>query len=547
VSYAIGVTNGREKAFFLDLGFWIFDPFCYHNLVDRKLKKLLSCIAVLAILAIMSGTSFAQVTPLQDLAPEVLAARATNDAAAVGVYRQGLASILGYLDTNPQVLIPDNPDLPSRAQKEELWRTWQSYLDYHLALESIRQYYSNYWRLRDGASRKKAFRVLYASFLAQYRFALQFLDRTDQHPLDDKILNDPVPEMGLPSGTYADFKFRYLSVLRAGEFASLQVIDSTFQKETGKLSSGMEEDSSVIWEMGKGRGEKLTLKNAVQVVKNQGFKAWFPVQAGVSQLMGDIKVQRQGQFLITHDQVRELIPDLLPGDVIITRREWFLSNVGLPGFWSHASMYIGTLEERKRFFSGDDVAEWVKSEGGVGGDLEALLMEKYPVAYARFSEPDEAGHERRVIEAVGEGVIFTTAEHAIGADSIAILRPRLSALEKVKAIVRSFHYSGRPYDFNFDFTTDSSLVCSELIYKSYEPSNKMKGLKLPLVKVAGRPVTPPNNIARMFDEEYGFDKQQFELVIFLDGFEKSGKAVRGDLEEFRKSWKRPNWHILVQK
>jgi uncharacterized protein YycO len=117
----------------------------------------------------------------------------------------------------------------------------------------------------------------------------------------------------------------------------------------------------------------------------------------------------------------------------------------------------------------------------------------------------------------------------------------------VKAIVRSFHYSGRPYDFNFDFTTDSSLVCSELIYKSYEPSNKMKGLKLPLVKVAGRPVTPPNNIARMFDEEYGFDKQQFELVVFLDGFEKSGKAVRGDLEGFRKSWKRPNWHILVQK
>ena len=523
--------------------------------MDRILKKLLSCAAVLAILAIMSGTASAQVTPLKDLSPDDLAARAAGDAAAVQIYRQGLASILTYIDENPQVLAPENSQLPSRVHKEELWRTWQSYLDYHLALESIRQYYSDYWRLKDHASRKEAFRLLYASFLTQYRFALQFLDRTDRHPLDDKILNDPVPEMGLPAGTYADFKFRYLSVVRAGEFASLQVIDSTFQKETDAFGSSIEEDSSIIWEMGKGRGEKLTLKNAVQVIKNQGFKAWFPVQAGVSQLMGDIKLARPGQFLISQEQVRVLIPDLLPGDVIITRREWFLSNVGLPGFWSHAALYIGTAEERDRYFSGEDVTEWVQSQGGVGGNLEALLQEKYPVAYARFIEPDEAGHMRRVIEAVGEGVIFTTAEHAIGADSIAILRPKLSPMDKAKAIMRSFHYSGRPYDFNFDFTTDSTLVCSELIYKSYEPSPEsppdssfaMKGLNLPLVKVAGRPVTPPNDIARMFDEEYGSDKQQLDLVVFLDGFEKAGNAVRGDLEEFRKSWQRPNWHILVQK
>jgi hypothetical protein len=513
-------------------------------------KKLAPYFAALVILAIMPRTVSSQVVLLKDLAPEVLSLRAANDAAAVRIYRQGLASILTFIDSNPELLVPDNPDLPSRSHKEDLWRTWQSYLDYHLALESIRQYYGDYWRLKDSDSRRTAFRVLFASFLAQYRFALQFLERTDRHPLDDKILNDPVPEMGLPAGTYADFKYRYLSVVRAGEFASLKVIDKTFEKATGGLVQGMEEDASVIWEMGKGKGEKLTLKNALQVVKNTGFKAWFPVQAGVSQLMGDIKLQRPGQFLISHEQVRELIPDLLPGDVIITRREWFLSNVGLPGFWSHAALYIGTAEERQRFFSDDEVKEWVRGEGGVGGDLEALLLERYPIAYARFIELDEAGHKRRVIEAVGEGVIFTTAEHAIGADSIAILRPRLSPLDKAKAILRSFHYSGRPYDFNFDFTIDSALVCSELVYKSYEPtpepSSAMKGLKLPLIRVAGRPVTPPNIIARMFDEEYGSDGQQLELVVFLDGFEKAGNAVRGDLEEFRKSWKRPNWHILVQ-
>ena len=514
-------------------------------------KKLASCLAALAILSLMSGTADAQVKPLKDLTLEALTARAAGDAAAIGIYRQGLASIIAYIDENPGILAPDNPELPSRTHKEELWKTWQSYLDYHLALESIRQYYSDYWRISDNDSRRIAFRVLYASFLAQYRYALELLDRTDRHPLDDKILNDPVPEMGLPEGTYADFKYRYLNVLRAGEFASLQVIDRTLQEETGPLAPGIKSDSALIWEMGKGRGEKLTLKNALQVVKNQGFKAWFPVQAGVSQLMGDIKLARPGQFLISHEQVRELLPELLPGDVIITRREWFLSNVGLPGFWSHAAFYIGTAEERRKYFTDEEVARWVETQGGVRGDLEALLQEKYPTAYARFVEPDEAGDMRRVIEAVGEGVIFTTAEHAIGADSIAILRPNLPPLEKAMAIVRSFHYSGRPYDFNFDFRTDSTLVCSELIYKSYEPTSEtpfaMKGLDLPLTKVAGRPVTAPNDIAKMFDEEYGSKGQQFELVVFLDGFEKARTAVRGELEEFRGSWKRPNWHILVQK
>jgi hypothetical protein len=38
-------------------------------------------------------------------------------------------------------------------------------------------------------------------------------------------------------------------------------------------------------------------------------------------------------------------------------------------------------------------------------------------------------------------------------------------------------------------------------------------------------MTTPNMIARQFDEEYGTEGQQMDLVIFLDGYERSGKAV----------------------
>lgn len=469
-----------------------------------------------------------------------------DDTASIAIYRDGLSSILTYIEANPEVFAPDDGVFPSRGQKEDLWNTWESYLDYHLALESIRQFFSDYSDLGDRALRHQAFRVLYAAFLTQYRFALELLEQTDRHHMADKILNDAVPETGLPADTFAEFKYRYLNLLRAGEYAALRVLNKTMKGLPGELDAGIREDASIIWNMGKGKGEALTLKNAGQVVRNNAFKVWFPVQAGVSQFMGDIRVKRPGTFLITPGQIGDLIPDLLPGDIVITRREWFLSNVGLPGFWSHAALYTGIADERKEFFDTGRMKNWLKEREEGAPDFEDLLRLKYPKAYGLSLEKDGAGNPNRVIEAVGEGVIFTTAEHALGADSIAVLRPKLSETDKALAILRAFHYSGRPYDFNFDFSTDSALVCSELIYKSYEASAENRGLELPLIRIAGRPVTPPNNLAKLFDEELGSSRQQLEFVAFLDGFESAGAALGGTVEEFRVSWTRPNWHILLQ-
>ena len=137
--------------------------------------------------------------------------------------------------------------------------------------------------------------------------------------------------------------------------------------------------------------------------------------------------------------------------------------------------------------------------------------------------------------------MFTTLEHAAGADHVAALRARLPSVEKAAAILRAFGYAGRPYDFNFDFRTDAALVCSELVYKAYEPGPGRQGLHLPLVDVLGRPVLPPSEIARLFDAEFGTPAAQLDLVQFLDGQEAAGVAVEGDVEAFRQSWGRPKW------
>ena len=124
--------------------------------------------------------------------------------------------------------------------------------------------------------------------------------------------------------------------------------------------------------------------------------------------------------------------------------------------------------------------------------------------------------------------------------------PQPPAEEKAQAILRAFHYAGRPYDFNFDFSTDAELVCTELIYKSYEPANGFTGLKLPTVEMLGRQVTPANEFVKQFDAQCATGTAQFELVEFLDGYERTKSARPGSLADFRASWKRPKWHVLTR-
>jgi hypothetical protein len=52
----------------------------------------------------------------------------------------------------------------------------------------------------------------------------------------------------------------------------------------------------------------------------------------------------------------------------------------------------------------------------------------------RFVRKDQEGHDYRIVEAVGEGVKFSSLEEGAGADYIGVMRPRLSKLAIAQAI-----------------------------------------------------------------------------------------------------------------
>lgn len=474
--------------------------------------------------------------------------RAQADLAAVQRYRNGLEQVVRFAASRPDLFPSARPAggrLLTREQREEVWTAWKTFLDYAMALDSVRRAHDRTFLIVDRQARDESFLVAYAAFLAQYRFSLDFIRLVENDPGLEVLLNDAVPELGLDKGSYSRFEFLVLNVARAGEYLAFKSVWATTLRKPDTVPATLKEDVSAL---SRGRAEQplLTADNALEILRRGGGIAWFPVQKGVSIWMGDTKVWRKNGCLITREQLAAAAPRLLPGDILLERREWYMSNVGLPGFWPHAVLYVGTPADRRTFFDDPETRAWVRSQGQADGDFEALLESKYPDAYARCIAPVEEGHVPRILEAIGEGVLFSSLEHSAAADSLCALRPRLTKKERAVALFRSFHYVGRPYDYNFDFTTDSAIVCTELVFKSYQACPDSRGLAFPILSILGRPATPANELVRQFDATYGTPEEPYDLILFLDGQESSRKAVEGSLEEFRRSWRRPKWHVVTQ-
>jgi hypothetical protein len=490
-----------------------------------------------ALIALLLAAPVARAAP-----PAAAPAPEVDGAQAVLRARAGLAEVIAFLRSRPALLDPRRRDLLTRDEKLALWGAWASALDHATVLDALRGGLVA-WSRADGD--RAARDLARAAFLASYARGLELVALVDPSRAASVVLDEAGPELGLPAGTWRRYRLHQLNAGRATEFAALEAAARGDPAPAGPLGAAIAADRAVIWAMGKGKGHALTVRNAGRVLVQASRAAFFPVQKGVSTWMGDTRVRRGDTALVSPEQIAALAVRLQPGDVLLERREWYLSNLGLPGFWTHAALYVGTPDERRAFFDDGGVRTLARAKGREDGDLEALLSERYPEAARASRTPDATGHPPRVLEAISEGVSFTSLEHSAAADSLAVLRPRLDRRARAVAVLRAFLYAGRPYDFDFDFLTDAALVCSELVYKVYELGAGMPGVRFPLEEIAGRRLVTPNGMARQFDAERACGAPTLDLVLFLDGKERRGGASEEGEDAFRSSWKRPKWHAIV--
>ena len=373
---------------------------------------------------------------------------------------------------------------------------------------------------------------------------LRLLAALDGKPLLPVLFDEAMPQLGLPARTFSGLRkqlgrVRDLFLVPLGNqwyerwIAPHLTLDEKLSTLCKTLDSLRKSALSRVL-----RPTTNGVQNELGIVKGELFQRWFPLQKNFATWAGDTRVTEQDRRLISDAQLAELKAKLEPGDVILERRNWYVSNIGLPGFWPHAALYVGSQQQILRALAdAPDVKE-------AYGDLAAYFAERYPAAWGSLAERDHAGHEQCVIEAVSEGVTTASLEHSCAADYVAALRPRLSPAVRARGIERALAYWGRPYDFNFDFATDDQLVCSELVVKAYEPSPGLPGLRVPYVELLGRRAVPPTELVRTFRDQLGRPEQQLDFVYFLEGRESERRAVVASAEALATTCERPKWDIV---
>ena len=131
----------------------------------------------------------------------------------------------------------------------------------------------------------------------------------------------------------------------------------------------------------------------------------------------------------------EVAHTLAPGDILLARKNWYLSNLALPGFWPHAALYVGTTKDLATNFDDDpEIQTWMSKElSVVGMRYTEYLRTRFPVTCERLERSEGGPEPLVVIEALSEGVSQSALGHVTG-DYVAALRPLLGKVARARAV-----------------------------------------------------------------------------------------------------------------
>ncbi len=409
------------------------------------------------------------------------------------------------------------------AEEDEIRWRFVSYLSYRAALVRMIAVYSGFESVRDPEQKIRCFLLGYAAGATALDVGIKLVERYRDRRAARAKLNEPDAAWGVKEGMFDEI---YYGVTNPRNVAIFEEFAQYFaHKRAAWRKAGIHPKAEMDWlearidrctaEIRKSDLDQTRawLSRVIKRVKQDAYTPVYSVQTLVSGMIGDFRISDRQPF-IADVQIAAVQKKIQPGDIIIERRNWFLSNAFLPGFWPHAALYVGTPEE-----------------------LRALGLAEHPEIRAKWDLYARKAHDGRqlaVIEAVSEGVIFNSLHHSIHADYVAVLRPRLAKEQIKQAIVNAFRHHGKAYDFEFDFATSDKLVCTELVYRSYS-----KLLRFDLINIMGRRTLPALEIVKKFAAERGSSGRQLDFVLFLDTPQGGKQARFASEEEFCSSASRP--------
>ena len=212
-------------------------------------------------------------------------------------------------------------------------------------------------------------------------------------------------------------------------------------------------------------------------------------------IFGDIKVFRwpffvlydPGSYRVKGEAMREAMNLVRPGDILVRGYLNYLDGYFIPGYFSHAGLYLGEVTPehipgeklelaRKGFRTGEQMVIHSMAEG--------IFMEDF----LNFMRCDFVGVLRfpaQLRKVDGLSRISIAPEKYLPAE--AALSERLERGETVPfaeafPVMREAALAllGQPYDFRFDFNDFAQLSCSEFVYfctKCLAPAVNMRAIE----------------------------------------------------------------------
>jgi hypothetical protein len=408
-------------------------------------------------------------------------------------------------------------------EDEQLRWLFVTYLSYRAALLRLVATYSGFEAVREPDARARCFMLGHAAAATTFETGLKLVHEYRDEPVVRRKLNEAEQAWGIPAGMF-DRIYESIAASRNLELCEEMAAHFDHKNDLWREAeiwpaedfdwlAGRIEEALQYVRANPLAPRRMRLDLFIERVKQDAYTPAYAAQSMVAEWIGDTRIVQRPPFVST-EQIKELQAILRPGDILLERRNWFLSNAFLPGFWPHAALYVGGID-----------------------DLRELGITDDPAVRERLSEyltPAPDGEPNTVIEAVSEGVIFNSLTESMHADYVAVLRPRLSKQDIARAIATAFRHQGKPYDFEFDFFTSDELVCTELVYRSYEGM-----LHFELKQVMGRATLPAVEIGRKFADERSGQNRELDLILFLDADAATGRAVPASEEEFSRSVDRP--------
>ncbi|MFO0925020.1 MAG: YiiX/YebB-like N1pC/P60 family cysteine hydrolase [Pirellulales bacterium] len=356
--------------------------------------------------------------------------------------------------------------------------------------EYIRGLLVTYWSLRNallelvydlknrGASSPESFQSL---FLPGYAGALVLLDaarflreRFHHWPTLRRKLNEPEPSFGIPAGVYDQTQESWTNpshiwqLFDAARYyrehqAKWNHHDST--KSVADLVAIIEvlsERLKMTWFDYSSYRFQFRLRQLGCFLKRNCLQsAMFQIQKAAGILAADKYLKWDHHPSLPTNIQQQLNPVLSPGDVLLVRKEYALTNYFLPGYWPHAAFYLGRPDQLQH----------------LGVEKMLHLRDRWE----KFQSCD-APLIGRVLEAMKDGVCIRSVSSPYRSDSILVLRPKISVDSLKQAIDRAFFHEGKDYDFSFDLHDQTAWFAP----RSSTALDGLEGTTFPLSLRAGR-------------------------------------------------------------